>query len=322
MSKSKTQKSGPAEAAPNDDEILGLDSAQGKDASQTDADDDGSTPGSDAGASSDAAEILKIFPTAADARLAKSRLDELALLDELFFARTPESHAELARRVKALHPEAFAELTKAFHTESGAPAMSSAAAINSPDAALGASFDAAPSPSAESMADPGKSAASPQHQPSADFYPAANSAVVNGVLETIRQQVDRLLPEEISPAAKNRVVGEIYRELDASLRANPDLNQQVRQAFQGGNHGDSHLRAVVGLVIGRAKQALPAITKRVVNEWTSSVLSAASERRARSDRAAKRVDISGGSPGSSPRRRVGSRDIDYKKYSDADILNM
>jgi len=47
---------------------------------------------------------------------------------------------------------------------------------------------------------------------------ATNAADVEGVVEAIESQVERLLPEGISKNARNRMAGEIYRELDSTLR--------------------------------------------------------------------------------------------------------
>ncbi|MBZ9779922.1 hypothetical protein LB452_13445, partial [Psychroflexus sp. CAK8W] len=95
-----------------------------------------------------------------------------------------------------------------------------------------------------------------------------------------------LLPESISPGAKTRIVGEIYRDLDSTLRGNSQLGKQLRDAFaaaakDGANPGGDarvHQQAIVALMTGRARQALPAIAKRVINEWTHSVVAGNRER--------------------------------------------
>ena len=74
-------------------------------------------------------------------------------------------------------------------------------------------------------------------------------------MEAIESQVERLLPDGISKSARNRVVGEIYRELDSTLRANRTLTQQMRDAFRSGALDANHQKAVVSLITGRARQA-------------------------------------------------------------------
>jgi DNA-binding FadR family transcriptional regulator len=157
----------------------------------------------------------------------------------------------------------------------------------------------------------------------AEFFHATNAAAVQSVLDAIETQVERLLPEGIAKSARNRVVGEIYREIDTTLRGNRVLGQQVRDAFRAGALDDDHRRAIVSLVTGRARQALPAVAKRVLDEWTTTVVSANQARRTRQRTAERRVDIAGsGGTGNDGRRAATSRDVDYARMSDADILNL
>jgi hypothetical protein len=61
----------------------------------------------------------------------------------------------------------------------------------------------------------------------------------------------------------------------------------------------------------------------VLNEWTSTVIAASQDRRARQRAAESRVDIAGsGGAGNDGRRSLAPRDIDYARLSDSDILNM
>jgi hypothetical protein len=157
----------------------------------------------------------------------------------------------------------------------------------------------------------------------AEFFHATNAAAVEGVLEAIESQVERLLPEGVSKSARGRVVGEIYRELDTTLRSNRQLTQQMRDAFRSGALDADHQRAIVSLVTGRARQALPAVAKRVLNEWTSTIVAANHDRRTRQRTAERRVDIAGSSGSATDGHRGASpREINYSRMSDADILNM
>jgi hypothetical protein len=155
------------------------------------------------------------------------------------------------------------------------------------------------------------------------FLNAANAAAVEGVVAAIESQVERLLPEGVAKNARTRVVGEIYRELDATLRSNPQFAAQLRDAFRSGSLDEGHQRAIVSLLTGRARQALPGVAKRVLNEWTSTIVSAAHERRTRQRTAERRVDIAGsGGAGNDGRRSMSPRDLDYARLTDADILNL
>jgi len=307
----------------------------------------------------DAQAYRETFATPDDARAATARLADLDRLDALFFSRRAEDHAELARAVAALDPDAFASLAQAMQTHAGRsagilPANPSAGRhsersdrtqplrpgeAGTSGSAVEESLFSAGETSKRDPSTPSRAlaAASENHtardsaqddgtrvtQAQSDFFHSANAAAVQGVLDAIETQVDRLLPENISKSARNRVVGEIYRELDASLRANRPLAQQVREAFRSGSLDAEHQRAVVSLVTGRARQALPGVAKRVLAEWTSTVVAAHNDRRVRQQAAERRVDIAGsGGTGSDGSRSMAPRDIDYRRLSDSDILNL
>jgi hypothetical protein len=76
--------------------------------------------------------------------------------------------------------------------------------------------EAAPPPQRQSSS-AAQSAAN--HDAQLTFLNAANATAVEGVIAAIESQVERLLPEGVAKNARTRVVGEIYRELDATLRS-------------------------------------------------------------------------------------------------------
>jgi len=259
----------------------------------------------------DAQAYREVFATPAEAQAATKLLGDLNRMDALFFSQRPEDHAELARSVAQLDPQAFASLARAMSS-----LATSAPTPSRPPAPVTQGRDGIANKNPESTATPGLSAAQ------SDFFQATNAAAVQGVMEAIEAQVDRLLPEGIAKSARNRVAGEIYRELDTTLQGNRALGQQMRDAFRSGALDDAHRRAIVSLVTGRARQALPGVAKRVLNEWTNTIVSANQDRRARQRNAERRVDISGSSGGNDGRRAISSRDIDYGRMTDGDILNL
>lgn len=280
----------------------------------------------------DAAEYRKAFATPEEARAAGTKLADLDRLDALFFSGRPEDHAELARAVAALDPASFKSLTEAMahlassrlHVEPKRRPTSSAE--TSQDIPTGGSSEESTGGSANlgskrfDQTSPGHAALTPAQT---QFFHSTNAAAVDEVLHAIESQVQKILPEEISKSARNRVVGEIYRELDNTLQSNRQLSQQMRDAFRSGALDSEHQRAIVSLVAARARQALPAVAKRVLNEWTSTIVAANQDRRARQRSAERRVDIAGsGRTGSEGRRPTSPRDIDYARMSDSDILNL
>ncbi len=155
------------------------------------------------------------------------------------------------------------------------------------------------------------------------FFHDTNAAAVEQVLGTIQAQVKQLLPDSVPTGTRNRIIVEVYRELDATLRANRQRGKQLREAFQAGAGDAAHQRAIVTLVAGRAKQALPAVAKRVIGEWTQSIVAANHERLSRHEAASKRVDIAGaGASDGVNRKPMSSRDVNYKRLSDSDIVNL
>lgn len=303
----------------------------------------------------DAQAYRSVFASPAAARDAKNQLDEL---DEMFFSAQPHGHAALAARIHDLSPGGFHGLARAMHAHA-AKVAASAQPSETPDRADAANalenpapgdFSPAPARAAHAHASPRPpempassddpsaapahlSSAPPRHSAfaSADprraaqaaFFHDTNAAAVEQVLGAIHSQVNRLLPESVPSSARNRIIGEIYRELDSTMRANRQLGKQLREAFQAGAGDAAHQRAIVTLVAGRARQALPSVAKRVIGEWTQSIIGANHDRLSRHESASKRVDIAGaGSSDGVNRKPVSPRDLDYRRLSDADILNL
>lgn len=291
----------------------------------------------------------KIYPTPQAAHEARRHLAALDHLDSLFYSARPEDHARLAATLHKLSPGAFARLTRAMQRHAArsgdnpAGGNTSAEAFEAPDMAptndnaagaggpaqAGNHADAAPieNPAAAAeAANASPAAREPGPNPSAAqlaFFHNTNAAAVEQILGAIHAQVERLLPEAIGEGTRNRIVGEIYRELDGALRSNRELARQLREAFRSGAGDAAHQRSLVGWIVGRAKQALPAVAKKVIGEWTSSVLASSRERLERHTSASKRVDIAGaGSSDGVSRKPLTPRDINYRKLSDADILNL
>jgi hypothetical protein len=276
----------------------------------------------------DAQAYRKVFATPQEAQAATAMLADLDRMDALFFSRRPEDHRQLAHAIAELDPTAFASLARAInaHLANGAArgrARNESSNARPADDSFSARNESSVERSQRTEENPARAEVSGLTERQAEFFQAANASAVEGVVEAIEGQVERLLPEGVNKSARTRVVAEIYRELDASLRSNRQLAQQLREAFRSGSLDEEHQRAVVSLITGRARQALPGVAKRVLHEWTSTLVAANQERRARQRSAERRVDIAGsGGSGNDGRRAIGPRDIDYARMSDADILNL
>ena len=250
----------------------------------------------------DANAYRETFATPDEARTATAALADLDRMDRLFFSGRSEDHAQLARRIAELDPVAFQSLASAM---------------------AGLSADRQRQPAQEKPSTDTSPQIASLSPAQAEFFHATNAATVQSIIGAIEAQVARLLPDGASRNARDRVVGEIYREMDNSLRSNRQLAHQIREAFRAGSLDAEHQRAVVSLITGRARQVLPGVAKRVLNEWTSTVVAASHDRRARQRSAERRVDIAGsGGTGTDRPRALSPHDIDYSRMSDSDILNL
>ncbi len=155
---------------------------------------------------------------------------------------------------------------------------------------------------------------------------SVNAEVEQAVQQSVARKVEELLPDA-PEGARQKISGEIFRELDQTLRQDPELLDQVRESIRGalrsGPQSDPHrgtAERVAQLIAGRARAALPGVAKRVVADWSETVLRSTQARRSRQSESASRVEVGrGGAPGPVPLR---PRGVDYARMSDAEILNM
>ncbi len=187
-----------------------------------------------------------------------------------------------------------------------------------------------PSPAAQPQTTPRDVAAAVSQ-----FLQAVNTDVEQAVQQSVAAKVEELLPDA-PQGARQKIAGEIRRELDLALRQDPELLEQVRDSVRGAlravpNFRDGRgatVRAEAGperenvarLIASRARAALPGVARRVVADWSETVLRSSQARRSRQSEAASRVEVGrGGSPAPVPAR---PRGVDYTRMSDEEILNM
>jgi hypothetical protein len=176
---------------------------------------------------------------------------------------------------------------------------------------------------------------SPQFDPTAyaAFERSTNDTVARDVRMAVGDTLARVLPEGIAEGAARRIGEDIFNEIHRTLAADRALSEQVGQILRGSSReftasgwrfGTAEQQRVAALLAGRAKQLVPGVSRRVIGEWTSSVLGASRSKAARQASAASRVDIAapGGSLDSMPLRAMSSREINYASMSDDEILGM
>ncbi len=168
----------------------------------------------------------------------------------------------------------------------------------------------------------------------AAFERATNDVVARDVRGSISETLSRVMPEGVTDGAARRIGEDIFREVHRALSADRALSEQVAGVLRppspnGGYGGLARFGAeqqqrVAALVAGRARQLVPSVARRVIGEWTGTVLNTARSKAARQAAAASRVDIAaaGGSSDSMPLRAMSAREVNYASMSDEQILGM
>jgi len=157
--------------------------------------------------------------------------------------------------------------------------------------------------------------------------------VARDVRGAVGETLTRVLPDGIAEGAARRIGDDIFNEIHRTLAADRTLSEQIGEILRGSSRettangwrfGMAEQQRVASLLAARAKQLVPGVARRVIGEWTSSVLGASRSKAARQTSAASRVDIAaaGGSRDSMPLRAMSNREIDYASMSDDQILGM
>jgi hypothetical protein len=341
------------ETYPSDEEILGIDStspnsAYGeqsrrdsgdrmrqdndmlKPASEKTADDAARAsgePGSPGNDTEDLRAFREMFPGGADqARALRESARDLESMreaarsvdriDAAIFSGDAKAQAEVVAELARANPGAFrqlfAEAEKVLSALPGSGPPSAQGSAQPPVTTQPQSQQ--PAPRAPAF-DPAAYAA---------FERATNDAVARDVRAAISDTLARVLPEGVAEGAARRIGDDIFNEIHRTLASDQALSAQVGDVLSGRRFGMAEQQRVASLLAGRARQVAPAVARRVIGEWTSSVLSTARTRAERQAAAAARVDIAapGGSLDSMPLRPMSPREIDYARMSDDEILSL
>jgi hypothetical protein len=260
---------------------------------------------SDPGARSGLAERLyQSDPAAFRAMLAESA--------RTLAARDPQGLAELARQLGM--PEAAAPLRPRSVSQAAQPAAESNAARAPRDNAQ---------PNVNSAAASANNGAAFPAEAYRAFESSTNEDVGRRMHEAIDRTLSSTLPEGIGEGARRRIGEDVFREVHASLASDRELSRRVGETLRDWRFDAAARQQVVALVSGRARAVLPEVARRVVAEWTSSVLASERAKTARIDSAAARRDITGGRlPEPVAANALRPRDVDYRRLSDEQILEM
>jgi hypothetical protein len=270
---------------------------------------------------------------AAEARQWRAAAQDVAAIDAAYFSADAGVRTGLASRLYDSDPGAF----RAMLAESARVLASrDPQALTQLAQQLGAAEPAAPAAAPKSVAnalrdsrpvEASTEAARPEGAFPAEAYRAfesgANAEVARRMGDAIDRALRGTLPEGVTDGARRRIGDDISREIQASLASDRELTQQVSDVLRGWRFDSASQQRVVGLLSSRARAVLPEVARRVVAEWTSSVLASDRARTARVDAAASRRDMTGGRlPEPVAAGALHPRDIDYGRTSDDQILSM
>ena len=167
---------------------------------------------------------------------------------------------------------------------------------------------------------------SPHFDPAAyaEFERATNDTVARDVHGSIHDTLARVMPEGVADGAARRIGEDIFHEIHRALASDRTLSEQVAAVLRERRFGSAEQQRVSSLLAARARQLVPSVARRVIGEWTSTVLNTARSKAARQAAAASRVDIAapGGSLDSTPLRQRSPREVNYASMSDEEILGM
>jgi hypothetical protein len=190
----------------------------------------------------------------------------------------------------------------------------------------------------------------------ASFEKAANEDLERSVGSAIERTLAQALPNasRVSNASgvgaqhaaplQARLSQAIRQDVEAALKGDRQLSEQVAQILSGRRLDDEARGQVVRLIGERAQHLVPVAAKRVLNDWTQATLSAHRGKTASADAAFTRMEVAPASPesrrasppaspsaGSNRTRsqepnpsapRSDPRRVDYHKLSDEQILDL
>jgi hypothetical protein len=306
----------------------------------------------------EAAAYREIFGKPQEAKSAAERARLLDDIDRAYFAGDATQRAHLATTMLREDPAAFREMVFAGlraleEAEKGAGSSTDATSIPRLAKALGAERSNAPVGMQHAAPHLGNTpAVEAQMAAYAAFERSANEELERSVGGAIERTLHQALPNTAgtdSAAMKTRLAGTIRQDIEKALQGDPQLGEQVAQILAARRPGgtqtfrfDEEARAQVVRLIGeRAQQLVPGAAKRVLSDWTQTMLASHRARSNRAETASARREVAtanpeqraGSSPASPPRQQTqtrrqdasvtsAARKVDYRKLSDEQILDL
>ncbi len=277
----------------------------------------------------------KLFPTRESAEFAREQAEHLVELDQLFYSQNPKDAAEFVARLQREDGQSFDRINHAWADQfleelwrraHNGNDQELAKAIEIISDRVGHSSKSSALSSTDNPAVRGNLRRREEELERREqdfrreefirFFRACDLACESAIRERIEELVGA---GHFSSKQKQAVVREIYEGLREALSADTLFMGRMATAVRTGNRDAAHQEQAAKLFVGRARQALPEIARRILSEWTQQVMSDEETREARRRTAAARPEVSGG--GESPKGRTLPR-VNYRKMTDMDILNL
>jgi hypothetical protein len=313
----------------------------------------------------EASAYREVFAKPEEARAAAQRARVLDDIDRAYFAGDTNQRAQLAAMMLREDPVAFREMVfeglralEKVGASGTANAPSSASVADNQRASENAAVAARPEQAASAVT-PNTQASSASSREAefaayASFEKGANEDLEKSVGGAIARTIEQALPnlgrtgEPQAEGARSivplqqRLAAAIRADIEAALRNDRQLGEQVAQILSG-RRLDNETRAQVVRLIGeRAAQLVPGAAKRALSDWTQTTLAAHSARKGRAEEPSARREVAAASTtqelpreqqGKNQRREAqrtsarasgggNSRRLDYGKLSDEQILEL
>ena len=324
----------------------------------------------------DARALKELYPGGVnEARAAAERARVLDDIDHAYFGAPGKSaqevsvsRAQLAQTMLRENPAAFREMVFAglraleepgaqtgsnagsrFSATSAAESTAAQTVVSAAQTQGG--LKSPPDASAQAQADKRATDNEARLAAYASFEKAANEDLERSIGGAIERALNQALPnvgritQDASsqagqaPPLQARLSAAIRQDVEAALKGDRQLGEQVAQILSGRRLDDETRRQVVRLIGERAQQLVPVAAKRVLNDWTQTTLSAHRSKSTRADAASTRREVapvSGEpsrnrmgntvaatpSPGRSDARKASAGRVDYRKLSDEQILDL
>jgi hypothetical protein len=292
----------------------------------------------------DARALKDLYPGGlVEAKSASERARQLEDIDGAYFGAAGKSAQELTEGRAALAQRLYAQDAAAFRE------------MVTEGVRLLETMSAEPSDKSKSIAVPATNANSsptPANLPPETanayrtFEKAANADLEKTVGAEIARRIDQALPnlrqmrapgssegQSVVPL-QERLGAAVREEIDAALKSDAQLGEQVTRVLSGRRFDDATRSQVVRLIDARAQQLVPSAVRKIVGQWTQATLGAKGKRPPSDE--TNHIDIGGTNKNgnASTARAEDGRDrptrsqpararrVEYNKMSDEQILEM